>query len=51
MQRSRFTGEQVTYVLKLAELGTPVKDVCRQHVQRFVRPHIARFLYMTESYL
>ena len=30
MKRSRFTGEQVTYAWKLAEQGTPVKDVCRQ---------------------
>lgn len=30
MKRSRFTEEQVTYALKLAEQGTPVKDVCRQ---------------------
>ncbi len=30
MKRSRFTDEQVSYVLKLAEQGTPVKDVCRQ---------------------
>lgn len=30
MKRSRFTEEQVTYALKLAEQGTAVKDVCRQ---------------------
>jgi putative transposase len=30
MKRSRFTEEQVTYALKLAEQGTPVKDVCWQ---------------------
>jgi putative transposase len=30
MKRSRFTEEQVTYALKLAEQGTPVKYVCRQ---------------------
>ena len=30
MRRSRFTDEQVSYALKQAEQGTPVKDVCRQ---------------------
>ena len=30
MNRSRFTDEQISYALKLAEQGTPVKDVCRQ---------------------
>jgi putative transposase len=30
MKRSRFTEEQVSYALKSAEQGTPVKDVCRQ---------------------
>ena len=30
MKRSRFTEEQVTYALKLAEQGPAVKDVCRQ---------------------
>ena len=30
MERSRFTEEQVSYTLKLAEQGTPVKEVCRQ---------------------
>ena len=30
MKRSRFTEEQITYALRLAESGTPVADVCRQ---------------------
>ena len=30
MKRSRFTEQQVSYALKLAEQGTPAKDVCRQ---------------------
>ncbi len=31
MKRSRFTEEQISYALKLAEQGQPVKDVCRQY--------------------
>lgn len=30
MKKSRFTEEQITYCLRLAESGTPVADVCRQ---------------------
>ena len=30
MKKSRFTEEQITYALRLAESGTPVADVCRQ---------------------
>lgn len=30
MKKSRYTEEQVTYALRLAEGGTPVADVCRQ---------------------
>jgi putative transposase len=30
MKKSRFTEEQVIYVLRLAESGTPMSDVCRQ---------------------
>lgn len=30
MKRSKFSGEQMSYALKLADQGTPVKDVCRQ---------------------
>lgn len=30
MKKSRFTEEQIAYVLRLAESGTPVTDVCRQ---------------------
>jgi putative transposase len=29
MKRSQFTEEQVTYVLRQAESGTAVEDVCR----------------------
>lgn len=30
MKKSRFTEEQITYALRLADSGTPVVDVCRQ---------------------
>lgn len=30
MKRSRFSDEQIGYALKLADQGTPIKDVCRQ---------------------
>jgi putative transposase len=30
MKKSRFTEEHVAYVLRQAEAGTPVSDVCRQ---------------------
>ena len=30
MKKSRFTEEQITYALRLAEGGTSVADVCRQ---------------------
>jgi hypothetical protein len=29
MKKSRFTEEQITYVLRQADAGTPVSDVCR----------------------
>ena len=29
MKKSRFTEEQIAYVLRQAESGTPVSDVCR----------------------
>ena len=29
MKKSRFSEEQITYVLRQAEAGTPVSDVCR----------------------
>ena len=31
MKRSRFTDSQVMAVLKQAEAGTPVPDLCREH--------------------
>jgi putative transposase len=30
MKRSRFSEEQITYALRLADSGTPVAEVCRQ---------------------
>ena len=29
MKKTRYTEEQIAYVLREAELGTPVADVCR----------------------
>ena len=31
MKRSRFTDGQIMAVLKQAEVGTPVPDLCREH--------------------
>ena len=31
MKRKRFSVEQITVILKQAELGTPVKELCRIH--------------------
>jgi putative transposase len=31
MKKSRFTDSQIIAVLKQAESGTPVSDLCRQH--------------------
>jgi putative transposase len=31
MKKSRFTDSQIMAVLKQAESGTPVPDLCRQH--------------------
>ena len=31
MKKSRFTDSQITAVLKQAEVGTPVVDLCREH--------------------
>lgn len=30
MKRKRFTEEQITFALRQAESGTPVKEVCRK---------------------
>ena len=30
MKRSKFTEQRITFALKQAELGTPVKEVCRK---------------------
>ena len=40
MKRKRFSVEQITGILKQAEFGTPVRDLCRTHgvsEQRFYR--------------
>jgi putative transposase len=31
MKRKRFAVEQITAILKQAELGTPIAELCRQH--------------------
>jgi len=31
MKKSKFTGEQIAFALRQAEVGTPVAEVCRQH--------------------
>lgn len=31
MKRKRFAVEQITGILKQAELSTPIADICRQH--------------------
>jgi putative transposase len=31
MKRSKFSDTQIVTILKQAEAGTPVKEVCRQH--------------------
>lgn len=30
MRKSKYTPEQIAYVLKQAEIGTPVADICRK---------------------
>ena len=30
MKKSKFTGEQIAFALRQAEVGTPVADVCRK---------------------
>lgn len=30
MKKTKFTDEQIAFVLKQAELGTPVEEVCRK---------------------
>jgi len=31
VKRKRFSVEQITAILKQAELGTPITELCRQH--------------------
>jgi len=31
VKKKRFSVEQITGILKQAELGTPIADLCRQH--------------------
>jgi putative transposase len=31
VKKKRFSVEQITAILKQAELGTPIADLCRQH--------------------
>lgn len=31
MKKSRFTDSQIMAILKLAEAGTPVSELCREH--------------------
>lgn len=31
MKKKRFSVEQITGILKQAELGTPIAELCRQH--------------------
>ena len=31
MKRKRFSVEQITGILKQAEIGTPIAELCRQH--------------------
>jgi putative transposase len=31
VKKMRFSVEQITGILKQAELGTPIADLCRQH--------------------
>lgn len=31
MKKKRFSVEQITGILKQAEFGTPIADLCRQH--------------------
>ena len=30
MKKSKFTGEQIAFALRQAEVGTPVAEVCRK---------------------
>jgi putative transposase len=30
MKKSRFTGSQIVAILKQADAGLPIKDICRQ---------------------
>ena len=30
MMKSKFTGEQIAFALKQAEVGTPVEEICRK---------------------